>query len=163
MVSLQSALQSTNRYTHTNIQTELNTNTHIHAHDHPHPHTQTHTPNVPSFRTIDSVLNSVFPPQSRQSCYCPCCQCARHFQTLYIHYIPLGKYLMLETFVNVCAWLNRIDYWGLSKIHCISKQHYACDILKTSHKTLCSFPLHQGYVIFQGNKACTQQYSKQSW
>ena len=25
---------------------------------------------------------------------------------------PLGKYLMLETFVNVSAWLNRIDYWG---------------------------------------------------
>ena len=26
---------------------------------------------------------------------------------------PLGKYLMLETFVNVSAWLNRIDYWGV--------------------------------------------------
>ena len=27
-----------------------------------------------------------------------------------IYYLSAGKYLMLETFVNVCGWLNRIDY-----------------------------------------------------
>ena len=28
----------------------------------------------------------------------------------YIHYLPLGKYLKQETFVNVFGWLSRIDY-----------------------------------------------------
>lgn len=32
------------------------------------------------------------------------------FQTPRIYYLSPGKYLMLETFVNVCSWLNRIDY-----------------------------------------------------
>lgn len=64
----------------------------------------------------------------------PCCYCPRHFQTLYIHYIPAGKYLMGETFVNACAWLGRIDYWWLSKTHCIPKQHWACDTLKPVHR-----------------------------
>lgn len=67
----------------------------------------------------------------------PCCYCPRHLRTLYIHYIPAGKYLMGETFVNACAWLGRIDYWWLSKTHCIPKQHWACDILKPVHR-LCN-------------------------
>lgn len=43
---------------------------------------------------------------------------------------------MVETFVNVCAWLNRIDYWWLSKMHHIYKQHCASDILKTCAQTM---------------------------
>ena len=54
---LQSVLKSTNR------SARINTNTCMHAHDHAqthkHKHTHTHT-HTPSFRTIDSVLNSVF-------------------------------------------------------------------------------------------------------
>lgn len=32
------------------------------------------------------------------------------FLNLCIYYLSPCKYLMLETFVNVCSWLNRIDY-----------------------------------------------------
>ena len=43
-------------------------------------------------------------------CQCACCFLQQAFLNPCIYYLSPGKYLMLETFVNVCSWLNRIDY-----------------------------------------------------
>ena len=60
---------------------------------------------------------------------------SKHLTSITPHQV--NKYLMVKTFVTVCAWLNRIDYWWLTKIHCIHEQTCACDILKPAHR-LCN-------------------------